>query len=143
MTMTRTLHLFGLFLAAFAAVGSALATGAFQYQSSVMPGFTLQNTPMAGPDGTIYLSRTQNNVITDFFYAFTDTGTALVEKWNVAADWGTASEFTIGKSGWKTLPISPGVSPLALSIICKAPNAVMISRFVFRLDAPSAAPVCT
>jgi hypothetical protein len=61
-----------------------------------MPGFTLQNTPMVGRDGTIYLSRTQNNVATDFFYAFADDGTQITEKWHVPAAWSTESEFAIG-----------------------------------------------
>ncbi len=42
-----------------------VATGARLYQSPTMPGFTLQNTPMVGPDGTVYLSRTQNNPAVD------------------------------------------------------------------------------
>ncbi len=76
-----------------------LATGAFQHQSPLMIGFTLQNTPLVGPDGSVYLSRTQNNVITDFFYAFTDTGAALVQKWFVTAGWSTSSEFAVGLDG--------------------------------------------
>ena len=74
-------------------------TGAFQYQSPVMTGFTLQNSPFVGPDGTVYLSRTQNNVNTDFFYAFTDTGSALEQKWSIPARWTTSSEFTVGPDG--------------------------------------------
>jgi len=73
-----------------------LATGAFQYQGPTMPGFTLQNTPMVGRDGTIYLSRTQNNLSTDFFYAFEDDGTQITEKWHVPAGWSTFSEFAVG-----------------------------------------------
>jgi len=73
--------------------------GAFEYSSSLMPGFSLQNTPMVGPDGTVYLSRTQNNATVDFFYAFEDTGAALVEKWNVPAGWTTVSEFAVGPDG--------------------------------------------
>jgi hypothetical protein len=76
-----------------------LATGARLYQSPVMPGFTLQNTPMVGPDGTIYLSRTQNNPSVDYFYAFTDTGTSLVEKWHLPCAWTTFSEFAVGPDG--------------------------------------------
>ncbi len=76
-----------------------LATGARMYQSPLMPGFTLQNTPMVGPDGTIYLCRVQNNPSVDFFYAFTDTGTELVEKWNLASFWCTTAEFGIGPDG--------------------------------------------
>jgi hypothetical protein len=70
-----------------------LATGAPQYQSPVMPGFTLQNTPFVGPDGTVYLSRTQNNTSVDDFYAFTDTGSALQQRWSVPAGWTTTSEY--------------------------------------------------
>jgi outer membrane protein assembly factor BamB len=73
-----------------------LETGDFQYSGPVMIGFTLQNTPMASPDGTIYLSRTQNNVATDFFYAFDDTGSALEIRWSVPAGWSTSSEFGVG-----------------------------------------------
>jgi len=76
-----------------------LATGAAQYESPVMPGFTLQNTPFIGPDGTVYLSRTQNNVSVDYFYAFEDTGTALVERWHVPAAWNTYSEFAVAADG--------------------------------------------
>jgi hypothetical protein len=76
-----------------------LATGASLYETPVMIGFTLQNTPFVGPDGTVYLSRTQNNPITDFFYGFDDTGTALVERWNVPAGWSTTSEFGCGPDG--------------------------------------------
>jgi len=76
-----------------------LATGAWQYSSPVMPGFTLQNTPFVGPDGTVYLSRTQNNVSVDYFYAFEDTGTTLVERWHVPAAWTTNSEFAVAADG--------------------------------------------
>ena len=74
-------------------------TGQRLYESPVMPGFTLQNTPFVGPDGTIYLSRTQNNPSTDYFYAFTDTGTSLLEKWHQACAWTTFSEFAAGLDG--------------------------------------------
>lgn len=76
-----------------------LATGALQYASPTIAGFTLQQTPMVGPDGTVYLNRTQNNAAVDFFYAFTDTGTGFVEKWHVASQWTTSSEFAVGKDG--------------------------------------------
>ncbi len=76
-----------------------LATGASLYSTPVLIGFTLQNTPFVGPDGTLYLSRTQNNALTDFFYAFEDTGSALVEKWHVDAGWSTTSEFGCGPDG--------------------------------------------
>ena len=84
-----------------------LASGAYMYESPLMPGFTEQNWPMVGPDGTVYFSRTQNNAGTDFFYAFTDTGTALVEKWHVPAGWSTSSEFAVGNDGLVYM-IGPG-----------------------------------
>jgi outer membrane protein assembly factor BamB len=76
-----------------------LATGALQYASPVMTGFTLQNTPFVAADGTVYLSRTQNNPATDFFYAFEDTGAALLQKWLVPGAWSTSSEFAVGPDG--------------------------------------------
>ena len=74
-------------------------TGARMYQSPTMSGFTLQNTPMVGPDGTVYLSRTQNNPAVDYYYAFTDTGTALVEKWHIPSYNGAFGEFGVGPDG--------------------------------------------
>lgn len=74
-------------------------TGAFQYQSAVMPGFTIQNSPMVGPDGTIYVARVQNNVNVDFFYSFHDDGSAITENWKIPARWTTSSEFTVGPDG--------------------------------------------
>lgn len=73
-----------------------LTTGAFEYDSSVMTGFTLQNTPMVAPDGTIYVPRSQNNASTDFFYAFDDTGADIVERWSVPTQWTTSSELAVG-----------------------------------------------
>ncbi len=84
-----------------------LATGAFLYQSPVMAGFTIQTTPMVGPDGTIYLSRVQNNASVDFFFAFQDTGSALVQKWNVPAGYSYASEFGVGPDG-SVYQLAPG-----------------------------------
>jgi PQQ-like domain len=76
-----------------------LSTGALVATGPVMPGFTIQNTPMVGPDGTIYLSRTQNNAAVDFFYAFVDNGPTLAQKWSVPAAWTTNSEFGVGPDG--------------------------------------------
>jgi hypothetical protein len=74
-------------------------TGARLYQSPTMSGFTLQNTPMVGPDGTVYLSRTQNNPAVDYYYAFTDTGAQFVEKWHIASFNGAFGEFGAGPDG--------------------------------------------
>jgi len=76
-----------------------LATGAFGYESPLMPGFLMQNTPMVGPDGTVYLNRVQNNVTVDFLYAFTDTGLGFAQKWSVAAGYNTAVQYTVGPEG--------------------------------------------
>jgi hypothetical protein len=76
-----------------------LSSGAWLYDSSLMPGFTIQNSPMVGPDGSVYLSRTQNNVAVDFFYAFTDTGAALTQRWAKEAQWTTSTEYAAGPDG--------------------------------------------
>jgi len=76
-----------------------LATGAFLYQSPVLAGFTIQNTPMVGRDGTIYLSRTQNNAAVDFFYAIDDDGAAMTIRWSTPAAWSTESEFAVAADG--------------------------------------------
>ncbi|MDX2146097.1 MAG: PQQ-binding-like beta-propeller repeat protein [Planctomycetota bacterium] len=77
-----------------------LETGQFLYQSSPMAGFTTQNSPFLSPDGTsVYFARSQNNQPVDNFYAFTDTGTALVERWNRPVKWTTSHEHGIGPDG--------------------------------------------
>lgn len=76
-----------------------LTTGGSLYQSVVMPGFTSQNTPFVGPDGTVYLSRTQNNPAVDRFYAFSDNGSALQLRWDVEAGWSTTSEYGCAPDG--------------------------------------------
>lgn len=74
-------------------------TGAHEYTSPVMAGFTIQNTPMVAPDGTIYLSRTQNNTAVDFFYAINDDGAAMTIRWSVPARWSVVSEFAVNPDG--------------------------------------------
>ncbi len=86
-----------------------LATGALDYESPVMAGFTVQNTPMVGPDGRVFLSRTQNNPSVDFFFAFEDTGSALNELWNTEAGWSTTSEFCVGPDG-SVYMLGPGLT---------------------------------
>ena len=76
-----------------------LATGARLYQSSIMSGFLMQNTPMVDAAGNIYLSRVQNNPAVDYFYSFTDTGAAIEQNWRVEAAWSTSSEFGVGPDG--------------------------------------------
>ncbi len=75
------------------------ATGQRLYQSPVMAGFLIQTTPMVGPDGTVYLARTQNNPSVDFFYAFSDDGTRFIEKWHVPTISGAAGECGVGPDG--------------------------------------------
>jgi len=130
----------GVYLADAAAGGTVikkfdLATGAFLYQSPVMPGFTIQNSPMVGPDGTVYLSRTQNNATVDFFYAFLDTGSALTQRWNAPARWTTGSELAATADA--VFMIAPG------NIIEKrdpATGAVLASSPVFISDSPNLTP---
>lgn len=73
-----------------------LNTGILQYTGPTMVGFLLQNTPMAGPTGEVYLSRVQNNSSVDFFFAFEDTGSGFVQLWNAPAAYSTWSEFAVG-----------------------------------------------
>ena len=57
-----------------------LETGMRLYESPVMEGYLVQNTPMTGPDGTIYFNRVQNNAATDYFYAFSDDKSTFKKK---------------------------------------------------------------
>ncbi len=84
-----------------------LETGAFLYQSELMPGFLMQNTPMVGPDGTVFVSRVQNNAVVDFFYAFDDTGSAMTIRWSAPAGYSTSSEFAVGNDG-SVYMVGPG-----------------------------------
>jgi hypothetical protein len=91
----------GFYVADAAAGGTVIKkfntdTGAFMYQSPVMAGFTIQNTPMVSPDGTIYLSRVQNNTSVDFFFAMNDDGSAMTVRWSQPAGYSYASEFAVG-----------------------------------------------
>ena len=78
-------------------------TGKRAYVSSVMPDaspyHTVQNSPFVGPDGSVYLSRTKSNDAVDYFFAFSDTGSALVERWRIPAGWTTNSHYAIGPDG--------------------------------------------
>jgi hypothetical protein len=64
-----------------------------------MPGFLNQHHPMVGPDGTVYLNRASNEAGNDRFYAFTDTGSALILRWSVPSAPGVAGEFACGADG--------------------------------------------
>jgi len=75
-------------------------TGLLQYQSTVMAGFTSQNSPFLSADGnTVYFARSQNNAPFDNLFAFTDTGTALIQLWSRPVRWTTSHEHAIGPDG--------------------------------------------
>ena len=68
-------------------------SGALLYQSTLMAGFTDQNSPFCSPSGSlVFFSRTQNNSAVDFLFCFADTGTALVELWRQPVRWTTSHE---------------------------------------------------
>lgn len=62
-------------------------------------GFIQQLGLLVGPDGTVYAPRTQNNPITDFFVAFTDTGIGFDEQWRVPLGYTPFASFGIGPDG--------------------------------------------
>ncbi len=116
-----------------------LDTGVFRYQSPVMPGFLVQNTPFVGPDGTIYMSRVQNNVAVDFFYAFTDTGTSITQRWFMPAGWSTTSEFAVAADN-SVFMIAPGylvkrLSPIDGSTL--ATSTVTVGNYSQRMGVDS------
>ncbi|MFT5291454.1 MAG: hypothetical protein ACI82F_003536, partial [Planctomycetota bacterium] len=76
-----------------------LATGAPLYDSPLMPGFTDQNTPFVGRDGTVFFARSQNNAAVDFLYAFDDNGTSFTQRWMVPVRWTTGHTHGVSKSG--------------------------------------------
>ncbi len=77
-----------------------LATGLKLYSGAgIGGGFIQQVAPFVGPDGTVYAPRTQNNALTDFLVAYTDTGTALVEKWRVPLGYCPFASFGVGPDG--------------------------------------------
>jgi len=77
-----------------------LATGAELYSSdAVSGGFVQQVGLMVGPEGTIYAPRGANNPVTDFFTALEDTGTAIVEKWDVPMGFIPFASHGVGPDG--------------------------------------------
>lgn len=77
-----------------------LATGVVQYSApGIVGGLIQQVAPFVGPDGTVYAPRTQNNPITDFLVAYTDTGAALVEQWRVPLGFVPFASFGVGPDG--------------------------------------------
>lgn len=78
-----------------------LTTGNRLYQSATMPGFLSQNTPFCGANGTVFYPRTQGSgsPTVDVFYAFRDTGTALVGLWTTPCLGGAGSQHGITPDG--------------------------------------------
>lgn len=77
-----------------------LGTGQYLYESPpVYGGYVQQTAPFTGPDGTVYAPRCQNNPATDYLVAFEDTGSGLVEKWQVPLGFVTFSSFAVGADG--------------------------------------------
>ncbi|NNF44345.1 MAG: PQQ-binding-like beta-propeller repeat protein [Phycisphaerales bacterium] len=77
-----------------------LGSGAELYSSEPRGGgFIEQLGLLVGPDGTIYAPRTQNNPVTDFFVAFTDTGAGFEEKWRVPMGYTPFASFAVGPDG--------------------------------------------
>jgi hypothetical protein len=117
----------------------SLASGALQYASPVMNGFTIQQTPMVGPDGTVYLNRSQNNPTTDFFYAWDDSGTAFTQRWSVPAQWVTTGEFGVGPDG-SVYMLQPGeiltrLDPATGTVLNTYPTALGDNSPRFAIDA--------
>jgi outer membrane protein assembly factor BamB len=76
------------------------ADGAWLYSSEpIGGGYVQQLGLLVGPDGTVYAPRTQNNPVTDYFVAFEDTGTALIEKWRVPLGYVPFASFGVGPDG--------------------------------------------
>jgi outer membrane protein assembly factor BamB len=75
-------------------------SGAKLYSSEGIGGGYIQQVGMlVGPEGTVYAPRTQNNPVTDFFVAFEDTGSALIERWSVPMGYTPFASFGVGPDG--------------------------------------------
>ena len=83
-------------------------TGAYQYESPALPGgYTNQHHPMVGPDGTVYVNRATGSPLLDQFFAFTDTGTALLQRWAVPSEPMVFGEFACSADG-SVYMVQPG-----------------------------------
>jgi outer membrane protein assembly factor BamB len=77
-----------------------LATGDRLYSGDgIGGGFIQQVAPFAGPDGTVYAPRAQNNPATDFLVAYDDSGAALVERWRRPLGHCPFASFGVGPDG--------------------------------------------
>ncbi len=77
-----------------------LDNGTALYSSGAVAGGLVQQLGMfCGPDGTVYVPRTQNNPATDFLIAYTDTGAGFVEKWRIPIGYIPFGTHAIGPDG--------------------------------------------
>lgn len=76
-----------------------LESGAELYTGPGLGGLVQQVGLFAGPDGTVYAPRTQNNAITDYLVAYEDNGAALVERWRVPLGYVPFGTFGVGPDG--------------------------------------------
>jgi outer membrane protein assembly factor BamB len=77
-----------------------LESGDYLYSSeSLSPGIIQQVAPFVGPDGTIYGTRSMNNVTTDFLFALSDKGSYFEIKWNVPLGFVPFATFGVGPDG--------------------------------------------
>jgi outer membrane protein assembly factor BamB len=77
-----------------------LETGNYLYSSeSLSPGIIQQVAPFVGTDGTVYGTRTMNNVSTDFLFALNDKGSYFEEKWSVPLGYVPFGTFGVGPDG--------------------------------------------
>ncbi len=77
-----------------------LESGDYLYSSeSLSPGMIQQVAPFVGPDGTVYGTRTMNNVSTDFLFALNDKGSYFEEKWSVPLGFVPFATFGVGPDG--------------------------------------------
>ncbi len=77
-----------------------LATGNRLYSSRGLGGgFVQQLGLFAGPDGTVYAPRTQNNAATDSLFALADIDTGFADRWRVPLGYVPFASFAIGPDG--------------------------------------------
>ncbi|OPL18939.1 MAG: hypothetical protein AVO35_03140 [Candidatus Aegiribacteria sp. MLS_C] len=77
-----------------------LDDGAFLYESPPLGGgYVQQAAPFAGPDGTVYAPRSQNNATTDYLFALEDSGTGLSITWQAELGYVPFASFAVGQDG--------------------------------------------
>ncbi len=77
-----------------------LETGEELYTSPQLSGGLVNQLGMfAGPDGTIYLPRCQNNPVTDSIFALKDDGTMLRRKWSAPIGYTPFATHGVGPDG--------------------------------------------